>query len=350
MSENRDFGFCPRCGALMKDGVCQSCGYVIRQPSAQPNVQRDSGAQNGYYGQPYMQGTPYVQVTERKKGKKGLIIALSVIGMVLLLLIFIVTLVFWSGMIEQAGTDSSYNESYDDYYDDSNDDYYDNYEDYYDDYGGYDSGYYVPDESDPYYREIVDATQTDLEYGVSWIVESVTPDDSEDTCTYYSTYPVLTGDGADYSAINSRITEMALQYRESYTDYPGGATTLGYVTYMDETQISIVFQHSIYEDNGTLPRISSLTFDLETGTEIQPEQMTEINEELVMRFRSQNTTQNGSVSFVDNASDEELLALLQNREESVYFYTPVGLEVGFNYESDDYSSGWVSVTLKDQAL
>ena len=27
MSENRDFDFCPRCGALMQDGICRSCGY-----------------------------------------------------------------------------------------------------------------------------------------------------------------------------------------------------------------------------------------------------------------------------------------------------------------------------------
>ena len=119
---------------------------------------------------------------------------------------------------------------------------------------------------------------------------------------------------------------------------------------MDETRISIVFQHSLYEDNGTRPRISALTFDLETGEEMKPEQMTEISEELVMRFRAQNTVQNGAVEFVDNASDEELLALLSDPDAAVYFYSPVGLEAGFNYESDEYGSGWVSVTLKDQAL
>ena len=70
MSENRDYGFCPRCGALMRDGVCSSCGYTSR-PSAQPNVPGGAGqgqaAQGnpgqqpyGTAGQPYMQGTPYV--------------------------------------------------------------------------------------------------------------------------------------------------------------------------------------------------------------------------------------------------------------------------------------------------
>ena len=47
---------------------------------------------------------------------------------------------------------------------------------------------------------------------------------------------------------------------------------------------------------------------------------------------------------------EELLKLLSDPQESAYFYSPVGLEVGFNYESEEYGKGWVSVTLKERAL
>ena len=356
MSDSRDYGFCPRCGALMQNGVCRSCGYTDpsvsggssggaangaygRESGQQPSQPRQPYAQSGPYmqGGPYPQGTPYVQAVERKKSHKGLIITLSVIGAVLLLTGLILAIVFFFsalGRIPEAA-DSGYNGGY---------------HDYYDDYGDYDSGYYEPSEDDPYYREITDSTRTDLSYGISWIVDSITPDDTEDYCTYYSTYPVLEDDERDYSAVNSRIEAAALEYKESYKDYPGGCSSLGYVTYMDETRISIVFQHSLYEDNGTRPRISALTFDLETGEEMKPEQMTEISEELVMRFRAQNTVQNGAVEFVDNASDEELLALLSDPDAAVYFYSPVGLEAGFNYESDEYGSGWVSVTLKDQAL
>ena len=69
-----------------------------------------------------------------------------------------------------------------------------------------------------------------------------------------------------------------------------------------------------------------------------------------MRFRAQDQTQNGSVDFVTNSTDEELLKLLSDPQESAYFYSPVGLEVGFNYESEEYGKGWVSVTLKERAL
>ena len=337
MSENKDFDFCPRCGALMQNGVCRSCGYTVRQSPVQPSVQENYG-QSSYSRQPYMQGAPYVHASERKKGKKGPVIVLSIIGAVILITALIMAVVFFGNALSRIPDTEDY------YYDDGYEDYYNG--DYY---GDYDSSYYVPSEDDAYYEEIVDSTRTDLEYGISWIVDSITPDDSEDNCTYYSTYPLLSGDG-DYQTVNERIREMALQYRDSYRDYAGGCTTLGYVTYMDETQISVVFQYSLYEDNGTLPRITALNFNLETGEEILPEQMTEIDDSLVMRFRAQNTVQNGTVEYVDNASDEELLALLSDPSQSVYFYSPVGLEVGFNYESEDYSSGWVSVTLKEQAL
>ena len=211
--------------------------------------------------------------------------------------------------------------------------------DYFDEFGDYDSGYYVPDEDDPYYREITDCTRTDLEYGISWIVDSITPDDDEDYCTYYATYPLLKGGDGAYDSINEEITGKALQYKEAYTDYPGGCSTYGYVTYMDEEMISIVFQHSLYGDQGTLPRVSALTFDLETGELLEPGEMITVDEELVMRFRSQNQTQNGAVAYLDNLSDEAFLSILNDPDQSFYFYSPVGLEAGFNYESEEYGRG-----------
>lgn len=72
MSETGNFDFCPKCGALAKDGICQSCGY--QNPSADwPSAgQEDSGSREqpeqnpdinmnpNIQGQPGMQGS-YVQ-------------------------------------------------------------------------------------------------------------------------------------------------------------------------------------------------------------------------------------------------------------------------------------------------
>lgn len=48
------------------------------------------------------------------------------------------------------------------------------------------------------------------------------------------------------------------------------------------------------------------------------------------------------------AEDEDIVTLLQS-EVGVAFYTPVGLEVGFNYSSSDSGYGWLTVTVKDYA-
>ena len=321
MNEEKNFGFCPRCGALMHDGVCRSCGYRGGVYTNYPPVQQPKAPE--------------------KKNRKGLILALCIVCAVVLFIGLILAFAFLSSTLTRVAMETEiYEEEYDAPYSG----------DYFDEFGDYDSGYYVPDEDDPYYREITDCTRTDLEYGISWIVDSITPDDDEDYCTYYATYPLLKGGDGAYDSINEEITGKALQYKEAYTDYSGGCSTYGYVTYMDESKISVVFQHDLYEENGTLPRVTAVTFDLESGQEIKPEQMTAVDEELVMRFRAQNETQNGGVEFVENSSDEDLLALLRDPQTGIFFYSPVGLEAGFNYESGEYSSGWVTVTLKDQAL
>ena len=51
MSDNSNFNFCPHCGALMQNGVCQSCGrgarrnplsgdYYAQNPNEQPQMQQ----------------------------------------------------------------------------------------------------------------------------------------------------------------------------------------------------------------------------------------------------------------------------------------------------------------------
>ncbi len=48
---------------------------------------------------------------------------------------------------------------------------------------------------------------------------------------------------------------------------------------------------------------------------------------------------------MEGLSDEELINCLKDEKDSVMFYTPVGLEIGFNYDG-----GWVTVTLKTDTL
>ena len=84
---------------------------------------------------------------------------------------------------------------------------------------------------------------------------------------------------------------------------------------------------------------------MDNGEVISHEEMAHVDEELAWQFRSRNSHQNGTVEFVDELSDEKLMEYLKDEEDSVMFYTPVGLEVGFNYDG-----GWVTVTLKTGTL
>lgn len=66
MEENSRFDFCPKCGAVSKDGICQSCGYqntnAVSQAGAQPYVQAAPQYQQAQYQQmQYGAGSGYPQ-------------------------------------------------------------------------------------------------------------------------------------------------------------------------------------------------------------------------------------------------------------------------------------------------
>ncbi len=354
MSENRDFGFCPRCGALMQNGVCQSCGYENRGQASYPppNGGWNQGNQGYNQARPPQGYPPYPQVyagpPREKNNKKGMWFAVAAAVALILGLIVAVLFYFYSilkvGMeIGETAPESGFWDDFDsgrDYFDDDYD--YDYDYDYDDDYG-----YYEPDENDPYYETITDATRTDLDYGIDWVTESINPDDSDNSCSYYCIYPLLrdSEDEHKYDSANAAIRQAAQEYREVYRDYEGGCSTYGYVTFMDEEKISIVFQHDLYEEKSKMPRIDAINFRVETGERIPYEDMAELDQDLAIRFRAQDKTQNDGVEYVQNLTDEELLEILGDPEAAVMFYTPVGLEMGFNYET-----GWVTVTLKEKAL
>ncbi len=339
MSENRDFGFCPRCGALMQNGVCISCGYGGgRQPRFSDNNQGQHPSP-GIQGGAGVSGGPgtspvYIHATPAKTKNHTVAIVIGIIAGVLILLGILVGLIVAIANSAQSGAGSR---GRSDYYDN---DYYGGYDD------DYDYGYYEPDEDDPYYREIVDWTRTDLDYHIQWAVESVDPDDPDDDCTYYTTYPILEQeDTTKFDAVNDTIRSIACRYRDIYWGYEEGISTFGYVTFMDEEKISVVFKHNFYNKNVTEVRLDARSFWIESGEEIAPEEMTDIDQELAMRFQAQDKIQNNGVEYVQDLTADYLLPILKDPNRAVFFYTPVGLEVGFNYET-----GWVTVTLKEQAL
>lgn len=206
--------------------------------------------------------------------------------------------------------------------------------------------YYVPSPDDKYYRELTDATDRNLSYGITWQSMSMRPDDPKNTYKYDCSYPVLTGwEKEKLALMNAEIRRIACEYEEAYQDYDGGILSYGYVTYMDEDKISIVIRHSLNDGKKTDSIVRAVTFCMDSGEIMPYSDMVDTDEYLAYQFRSRSTYQNGEVEFVEQLSDEELLKYLLDEETGIMFYTPVGLEIGFNFDG-----GWVTVTLKSYVV
>lgn len=117
---------------------------------------------------------------------------------------------------------------------------------------------------------------------------------------------------------------------------------------MDEDVVSIAFLETIYLNGSRLPKISDINIDVKTGSVLEHRNMVDYSDALAKRVRSQNLYQNSVDIESIPWSDEDIVAFLQG-EDGVVFYTPVGLEVGFNYSGSDSGYGWLTVTLKDYA-
>lgn len=56
--------------------------------------------------------------------------------------------------------------------------------------------------------------------------------------------------------------------------------------------------------------------------------------------------QNG-LELSENEWPTEMLRKLLSSDGGIFFYTPVGLEIGFNYNGVNNQFGWMTATIKD---
>ncbi len=209
---------------------------------------------------------------------------------------------------------------------------------------------YEPMASDPYYRQLVNAIQDDLSYQVEF--ESFSLED--ETGRYHYTYPQLSGAGIpNLEEINARIQEVCCVHaEEAAAGASGGMEILSYVTYMDEEVISIVAEHLPYTLNSeglwqSSSSIDSITFDLVNGREIPKNEIVEMDLELAKQFQrlaGEQEKKNGDVSLLQVMNPEDLLKNdLVDENHNFVFYTPAGIEVGYNEIQQSYS-----VTIKEE--
>ena len=202
---------------------------------------------------------------------------------------------------------------------------------------------YEPSPDDEYYVELADSIRFDLDYEIDFEEYDVV--DEENDVTIRIQYAQVTGDIPAVDEINYNLKEdaMYLAYYLNDMDMAGlWIAVSSYVTYMDEEKLSVVVdERYIYEDEQYY-NLYCMNFDLTTGTLLDNTEIIEANEELAQAFRKQSEYQNGESSAVTQYTDKEIAEFMSNEETLILYYTPVGLEIGYNHPY-----GWISATLKE---
>lgn len=305
------------------------------------------------------ENSPYspLYVLDKKQKNSNKITIVFVIILVLCLIagmIFAVSKLIEAAVGEVSAGIPSWQETFDNWKSDSedyfakedDDDWEDEYDDYefdYDDEFEYDDdGAYVPSPNDEYYVELADAIEDDLSYTVD--KEEYTYYDDDELVGIYVEY--ITVDGLDFDdKINEKLEEGAMYYAKNFG--AGNVSNfslevVSYVTYMDEDMLSVVVDERYSWDNEVHVDLYCMNFDLKTGSLLYNTDIIDPTEELAEDFRDMNDYQNGYIEHVDEISDDDIVDYFSDEDSLILFYTPVGLEIGFNYED-----GWVTATLKD---
>ncbi|MDE6882403.1 MAG: hypothetical protein K2P48_04725 [Lachnospiraceae bacterium] len=256
-----------------------------------------------------------------------------------------------------------YDYDYDDYFDDEYryDDYFDDgyaYDDYfnddffYDDYG-YGNEYYYgdkPDFDNDQYYTLHDDIKSDLSYSVDF--EYYEYDTDKENVEIIVSYPVIKGEKVpNLEHLNSVISEEKNLFKDyfeeeyaGYMDNENGyfsALSSGYVTYMDEEKMSIVFAEYMYTDYYNEAFLYSINIDMENGVILDNENMLNLDDDFSVEFRKKSDLQNGEIAYLTGMTDQEITNYF-NSSNIIVFYTPQGMEIGFNYEE-----GWVTITCKE---
>ena len=312
----------------------------------------------GYGGNnPY---SPYA-VPQKRKTTTGVIVLVS--GLIILFLIAVFALIFkmvrlYTEDARRTASSSATEQNGDGYeryfgeQDPGNEDPYGY--GYGDDYGyGYDYDYDGEAEYDYdslKYYELHDAIEEDLSYSVSF--EEYEYDTDLETVAIMADYPVIKGDKVpNLDNLNETIRKEAMKFEEIFKEqYEDGiekdgryydAYAAGYVTYMDEEKMSIVFSETVVAYDDALAYLYCINIDMEKGVVLENEQMLAIDDAFSVDFRTRSDEQNGEISDLTYMTDQQITQYFLS-DDVIVFYTPKGMEIGFNYEN-----GWVTVTYEE---
>lgn len=219
--------------------------------------------------------------------------------------------------------------------------------------------YAKDDFSGPYYEDTVDC----IDETVSYKIEREFYDcvEEKNDVGIYISYIQLEGDIPGVDDINRRLKEETTYFADNYRenkehildvlDETGTgvyAEIKSYVTYNTENMISIAVREDIqlgyaYREVA----IRSYNINLDTGTILDNTSILDFDDGFGGEFRDRSNKQNGiSDGAIEPYTDDEILSMLENENTLILFYTPLGMEVGYNYNGDTYT-GWITITMQD---
>lgn len=216
-------------------------------------------------------------------------------------------------------------------------------EEYYDGFNYDENGIYQPTPEDDYYLELADCIRDDLSYTVEFVDYEVY--EPEQNLDIWIQYAQISGDSPYVDDINEYLEDGAMYYAEQFNTMTTSDLTLvamSYVTYMDENTLSVVVNERYSYAGEEQFDLYCMNFDLTTGSLLYNTEVIEVSEELAEAFRKQSLYQNGDMTAVSQFSNDEIMELLADEYSLILYYTPVGLEIGYNF-----SDGWVTATLKE---
>ena len=210
------------------------------------------------------------------------------------------------------------------------------------------------EEFDTEYYDFQNAIRKDLDYQADFTYyekDDFVPEDEPCIVYMYFDYPVISGDIPNVDGINQAIYKEIDEIEEYMTsvtellsegdvvDYIG----TGYVTYMTDEFLSIIYvEYGFLNEEFLESYVVSLNFDVQTGMLLNNTDLLNINDDFSIDFRERCERQNGEIDEFYYMSDQEITSYLMSNDYLIIFYTPMGMEIGFNYYD-----GWVTVTYKD---
>ena len=164
-------------------------------------------------------------------------------------------------------------------------------------------------------------------------------------------YARVSGDVPNLDGINQALYEevskvekhidSSLEYLSENDNYEYTGTC--YVTYMSEDIFSVAYvEYGYLNDQFLQSYVISLNFDMQTGMVLGNTNLINVNDQFSVDFRDRCEKQNGEISGLSILSDQEITEYLSDKDSLIIFYTPLGMEIGFNYYD-----GWATVTYRD---